>query len=235
MDQEPLFGPERRISSPENRIVYQTFQESIKAGSCEAQELRNARAEKLITPEQCVLLLFLLAEKLEKRASIDILTNVLNRAFLEPNLEELIEELNSSTEKRRLPIQSVMVIFLDIKKFKDLNDNHGGHKVGDRALVAVAERLKNGTKRQDMIFRVGGDEFVVLLPITDNNPQLLEAIFERIRNSINTDLSVEGNKGMNVPFSVSMGFEVLNKGDITTAAELLNKADQKMYQDKNSK
>ena len=75
----------------------------------------------------------------------------------------------------------------------------------------------------------------MLLPINDKDPDCIGKIFERIRNSINTDLSVEDNKGMNVPFSVSMGFEVLNKGDITTAAELLNKADQKMYQDKNSK
>ncbi|MEK7080860.1 MAG: GGDEF domain-containing protein [Patescibacteria group bacterium] len=227
------FYPERRASSLEERIVYQTFQESIRAGSCKVQELHIAHKQELITSEQCISLLFLLAEELEKRASIDVLTKVLNRAFLEPDLEGLIRELNSDIEKRRLPIQSVMVIFLDIRRFKDLNDNHGGHKVGDRALVTVAERLKNGTKRQDMIFRVGGDEFVVLLPITDNNPQLLETIFERIRNSVNTNLSVEDHKGVSIPFSVSMGFEVLNKGDSATAVELLAKADGKMYEEKN--
>ena len=159
-----------------------------------------------------------------------------NTAVLKIN--RLKEELNSTEGRRKLPVQSIMVIFLDIKEFKKLNDTHG-HLAGDQALVVAAERFKGVTKRGDMIFRVGGDEFLIVLPITDNNPDLLQSIFQRIQEQINTNLSFskiepDGSQSETITFSISIGHEVLNRGDETTVKEILNKADQKMYLDKKS-
>jgi len=169
---------------------------------------------RVLTEEQFGKLSILLAEKLE------------------PNLEKVIKELNNSTiEKRKQPIKSILVIYIDIKKFKILNDTYL-HSTGDEALKTLAIRLKDSTKRGDMAFRVGGDEFVLLLPITDDNPLLLESIFQRIKNNVNKDLSVKvGDK--DVPFEVSMGSQTINRGNSTTAEEILDMADKKMYEAKN--
>ena len=223
--------PERRVASPEERAVFRTFRESISAGSCNSRELKTARQSGKITQEQFALLSIALAEKLETMVEIDPLTRLFNRSFLKPRLSKVMEELNHEGEERRFRVQSVMVIFLDIKDFKKLNDTHG-HSAGDKALAIVAQRLKKETRRNDLIFRVGGDEFIAVLPINDKNPRTLQAVFDEKKRKINDVLSVEGGAA-DVPFRVSMGFEILNKGDTTTAEELLAKADRKMYQEKN--
>ena len=223
--------PERRVASPEERAVFRTFRESISAGSCNSRELKTARQSGKITQEQFALLSIALAEKLETMVEIDPLTRLFNRSFLKPRLSKVMEELNHEGEERRFRVQSVMVIFFDIKDFKKLNDTHG-HSAGDKALAIVAQRLKKETRRNDLIFRVGGDEFIAVLPINDKNPRTLQAVFDEKKRKINDALSVEAGAA-DVPFRVSMGFEILNKGDTTTAEELLAKADRKMYQEKN--
>ena len=225
-------GLATKLENKERINKYKTLQESIKDGHLEeTQELFAARDKNLITAKQCDLLVFQLVDNLKKNASIDSLTKINNRALLGPQLAKVREELNHEGGEKKYPVQSVMVIFLDVKDFKKLNDEHG-HAVGDRALIIVAERLKKSIKRNDSAFRVGGDEFIALLPINENNPQTCEAIFERIKNKINADLSVNDGT-QNIPFSISMGFEILNKGDDTTSEEVLEKADKKMYVDKN--
>ena len=233
MDQQPPFEPERRIASPEARAAYKAFQDSIKAGSCDLRKLQDACRKGDITKEQRNALGFILAEKLDSMVGVDPLTKLFNRAYLETEINRVKEELNyKGEEKRKFPVQSVMVIYLDIDKMKDLNNAHPDHHtVGDKALVTIANRLTEGTKKTDTILRVGGDEFVAVLPINHNNPRTLTAIFERIKRKINADLFVDIN-GTNIPFTVSIGFEILNKGDNTTAKELLLRADQKMYEDK---
>ena len=147
------------------------------------QELRTARKENLITGEQYTLLITLLAERYEATEGIDHLTDVFNRTFFKDELNRVKKELNKNEREGKLQMQSVMIVFLDIKNFKSLNDMHS-HAIGDKALVILADRLKKITKKNDMIFRVGGDEFIVVLPINDKNPRTLKAIFERIENKI---------------------------------------------------
>ena len=228
----------RRIPNPEKTGVFRRLKESIISGNYNLRELKGALTQESITVAQYAELASLLLEKLDKRVEIDALTGVFSRASLELKLNRLKEELNSTEGRRKLPVQSIMVIFLDIKEFKKLNDTHG-HLAGDQALVVAAERFKGVTKRGDMIFRVGGDEFLIVLPITDNNPDLLQSIFQRIQEQINTNLSFskiepDGSQSETITFSISIGHEVLNRGDETTVKEILNKADQKMYLDKKS-
>ncbi len=223
--------PERRIVNEEGRATYKKFQESIEIGSCVAKDLRQALSSGAVTQEQFAKLSILLAEKLEKMVNVDYLTQILNRTSLKPNLDKLTKELNNpSIEKRKAPIKAIEVIFGDIKKFKILNDTYL-HSTGDQALKKLAIRLEDSVKRGDMAFRVGGDEFVLLLPVTDDNPMLLESIFERIKNNVNNNLSVTVD-GKDILFEISMGYQIINKGSIITAEKILDMADKKMYEAK---
>lgn len=233
------FPPERRVASPESREVYRAFQDSIRAGSCRRDELRAALKENLkdskkgIDQTQYNLLIDLLAEKLETVSLTDPLTQVFNRRFLESTLDNIIAGLDYSGKENRKG-ESVMVIFIDVNKFKDFNDTHG-HAVGDQALVAVAERIKKSVKtgKGDMVFRLGGDEFALLLKIPSQNSRTLDSIFEEIKNERLEGLSVEKSDGSSIPVKLSMGFATLSPGgENMTTPQLLEMADKKMYQHK---
>jgi len=156
-----------------------------------------------------------------EKSKRDPLTQLFTRAYLEPYFNSIKNELNKET------IKAVAIVYFDINSFKELNDQHGGHKTGDEALKIVADRLRNVTRRDDGLFRVGGDEFVAILPINDMSSQTVEDKKRRI----NDNLFIEVN-GIRVPFSVSAGFEIIHKGDERTAQQVLKVADDKMYEDK---
>ncbi|BDQ00798.1 hypothetical protein AKACHI_11340 [Aquiluna sp. KACHI24] len=93
--------------------------------------------------------------ELRKKALLDPLSQLGNRTAFEISLAQTIKQANQSGS-------SFALIMLDIDHFKEINDQHG-HDVGDRALVQVAERLRATLRGDDQIFRIGGDEFVVVL------------------------------------------------------------------------
>lgn len=234
MDKPPVSRPEKRIASPDERAVYQGFRDSIESGVCSVQELRIAYKSGLLSLDQFAKLAAALAERLEKEVVTSNMTEILNNKLLESELEGAIQKLNSEEnqaqpEKKR--VQTVMVIFLDIDGMKRLNDEYD-HSVGNKAIIAVADRLKASIKKQrDRIFHIHGDEFVAVLQISEDNSTTLEKIFERIEETLNKDLSVDYNDDK-IPFKVSMGYKVLNKGDKVTAAELINMADTEMAKNK---
>jgi diguanylate cyclase len=94
--------------------------------------------------------------ELEHRASHDPLTDLPNRHHLRHSLERAIEQADQSGG-------SLAVLYMDLDGFKATNDR-GGHDAGDRVLQEVAKRLQVGMRHTDLLARVGGDEFVVLLP-----------------------------------------------------------------------
>ncbi len=231
-EKEPFLGSSKNEDNSQDK-EYKRLKSLILSGGCRTKDLRAALKTDKVTQEQFSKLSIELAEKFEKEIGVDQLTKVFNRAFLAPQLDSLKQNLNYKEVGEQMQVQAVMVIFLDLKKFKVLNDTYG-HAVGDKALQLVAKRLKENTKFYDMVCRVGGDEFLVALPIYDKKqtPQSLEAIFKRIQNKLHENLSVNVD-GKDISFEISMGYEVLHKGDDTTAEELLNKADKKMYEAKN--
>ena len=93
------------------------------------------------------------------KATLDPLTGCLNRASLARRLDELERRAAGRTE-------SVAVIMLDVDHFKQVNDRHG-HATGDEVLTALSNLISASIRSTDVLFRVGGEEFLVLLPDTD--------------------------------------------------------------------
>jgi diguanylate cyclase (GGDEF)-like protein/PAS domain S-box-containing protein len=94
--------------------------------------------------------------ELEHRASHDMLTGL-------PNRRRLQRELQQGIEHAALAGDGLALLSLDLDGFKAVNDR-GGHDAGDRILREVAQRLQDGLRQGDLVARIGGDEFVVLLP-----------------------------------------------------------------------
>lgn len=113
--------------------------------------------------------------ELEHRASHDPLTGLPNRHQLQHELQYAIAHAAQSGD-------GLAVLYLDLDGFKEVNDR-GGHDTGDRLLREVAQRLQQGLRQGDLVARVGGDEFVVLLPGC-RNTEAARAIADSLRTRL---------------------------------------------------
>jgi len=116
---------------------------------------------------------------------------------------------------------------IDLNRFKSINDTYG-HAAGDRVLVVVAKRIKDTLRSSDIVARIGGDEFLLLLPRVHSEVHLTA-----IRNKLEQDINDEPVEfdGQRISLSVSIGWVAYSDqfGDVD---ELLKAADEKMYQRK---
>jgi len=152
------------------------------------------------------------------RAETDSLTGLGNRSYLSNRFIELIKK----------PDQHFAVLFIDLNKFKPINDQYG-HEAGDHALQIVAKRLSTTLRNNDIIVRIGGDEFVVLLQNIDNKNQI-KIIVKKIIDSISLPIHAQ-----NTVFSIEASIGcALYPADGTAEKELLNKADSAMYHSKSN-
>ena len=163
------------------------------------------RQQKLLRLEQTNQSLLVASET-------DPLTGVGNRRFLDRRLSTM----------RTTPMEMAFLL-LDIDHFKQLNDTHG-HDVGDDVLVRLAERLNTLCRKEDVLARIGGEEFVILLPNVDEQASI--AFAERIRESV-ADKAFYAK----APITVSIGVAV---GNTRSACfdELYKQADIALYQAK---
>ena len=166
----------------------------------------------------CVLVFRDFSERKEKQRRIeylsfhDQLTGLFNRRFFE-------EELRRIDVKRNLPLSFV---YADVNGLKIINDAFG-HECGDELIQHVAEVLKNECRSDDIIARIGGDEFVILLPQT--TAATVEKLVKRIEEMI-SNISI-----MDVHISISFGWET--KVNIKQSAmDVLKSAENFMYQKK---
>jgi diguanylate cyclase (GGDEF)-like protein len=143
----------------------------------------------------------------------DTLTELANR--LEFNERFQAEQLRS--ERSGNPYS---LLFIDIDQFKKLNDQHG-HHVGDKALKAVAEILTDNSRSVDTVARIGGDEFVVLFPETDE--YICDVLVQRIQSASDNKFKDEGWS-----ISLSIG-HTTETGKTRSADEVLHDADKNMY------
>lgn len=159
-----------------------------------------------------------LAAYLRVQATSDELTGIYNRRGFEDAAEREIR----NAQRQRRPLS---VVVADIDSLKTLNDRHG-HSAGDRALKHFASRLERLLRRGDLIGRIGGEEFAILL--VNARAQAAVEVVERIRRDI-AAMPVEGADRMEM--TASFGVTGLRPGDIALAA-LLSRADRALYRSK---
>jgi diguanylate cyclase (GGDEF)-like protein len=156
-------------------------------------------------------------ESLAYSAIHDALTGLLNRRSLEEILDRSI-----ARSKRKV---ASSLLYMDFDNFKDVNDTIG-HSAGDDALVILTGIIKEALRTEDIVFRVGGDEFAVLLEGVESEEALLAA--ERLRTSVESYLFKFDNHVF--PLTLSIGLVEIN-GTLTNS-ELLSRADAAMYKAK---
>ena len=166
--------------------------------------------------------MFVRANDLIKHEALhDHLTGLRNRNSLDETMTQIFAAANRNHHK-------VGVLLLDLNKFKAINDTYG-HAVGDIVLKDAAKKLKQHARSDEMIFRVGGDEFLLVVPIVEDFT-VLKAIKERLRSNLSYVLDVDGYK---LQITCSIGCAIY-KDDGDTFDDLFKASDHRMYQDKNS-
>lgn len=154
----------------------------------------------------------------------------LNLAFTDPLTQTRNRSAFNDTVRREIRLahrtgKHLSVIFLDIDHFKRINDNYG-HQCGDLALASVAKWVKESIRSSDIVFRYGGEEFVVLLSETDL--QGAELLAERIRKNIENHIFAYGLDSIRL--TVSLGASSLRGDD--SLEDFINRADHAMYKAK---
>ena len=164
-------------------------------------------------------------DMLEKLSMYDGLTNIRNRRYFDETFEKTFNEIKRDKK-------SLAVLMIDIDFFKPYNDNYG-HGQGDETLRKVAKALEKTIKRaSDFVARYGGEEFVILLK--DINKDGVEAVANNLLNAIRElKITHEFSKIENY-VTVSIGVSYYNSSSDITKLELLLKADETLYNVKNS-
>ncbi len=154
-------------------------------------------------------------------AVTDALTGLYNRRYMETHLTHLI----AHSINRGKPLAALAI---DVDFFKPVNDTHG-HDVGDKVLQELASRIRENTRGMDMVCRVGGEEFVVVLPATE--VELADKIAERIRKSVAAKPFNAGAVTGKLNITVSVGVTAL-AGPDDKMEEFLKRADLALYKAK---
>jgi len=159
-------------------------------------------------------------KKLQINAATDALTGLYNRRLYE-------EYFNKELNRARRYGQHLALVLIDLHKFKEVNDRYG-HLQGDQALQAAASTLRKTLRTSDYAFRIGGDEFALLLPQTD--PEQSSTLARRLR--ANYDGVIQPMK-FEVPLAMDYGVAVCPE-DGDQQEGLIRMADERLYALKNS-
>jgi two-component system cell cycle response regulator len=154
-------------------------------------------------------------------ALTDSLTGLYNRRYMEVHLQKLLQ-------KNELNKKDLCVLLLDIDHFKDVNDTHG-HSVGDEVLKTFAFRLKDSLRSFDLVARLGGEEFVAILP--DVSVDMAHFVAERLRRSIADKPFKCSAEGGAISVTTSVGGAIIEAGNHTVQS-VLERADKALYQAK---
>ena len=160
-----------------------------------------------------------LEEKLEKLAHYDTLTGCCNRGYGMGLFKQQIK----LAHRKKFPL---LLAYVDIDKFKYINDTFS-HKEGDKVLKEVVNLFKSTLRESDIVCRVGGDEFLLILP--DNSPNEVPAIRERLNKNLE-----KLNQTLNKPYKIgfSIGISYYDPDNPLSVDELIKIADKKMYEEK---
>ena len=161
-------------------------------------------------------------EELRRAAMHDALTGLLNRAYFLESLERAVARV------QRRPDQTMALLFLDLDRFKQINDSLG-HLAGDRLLASIARRLHACVRPGDILARLGGDEFAVLLDDL-RDPADATRVAERMQEALHGPLPGDSSEVI-VTASIGIAF---GGADLEGHEELLRDADLAMYRAKAS-
>lgn len=164
----------------------------------------------------------LLRENYEQGLSMaltDSLTGAYNRRYLMTHLSRMLTD----TAERQKPLACLMI---DVDHFKAVNDTHG-HAVGDTVLKEIVAVMRSNVRNVDLVARLGGEEFVIVMP--DTHAQFAAMVADRLREKISSTM-IPLKDGDELSVTVSIGCAVREPDD--TAEQLLDLADKALYQGK---
>ncbi len=154
-------------------------------------------------------------EKIKYYSFHDQLTGIYNRRYFEQELERM-------DKSRRLPIT---IIIADLDGLKNINDTYG-HKIGDKYIKKTADLLKAVTREEDIVARIGGDEFAVILPETDHSDA------HNIKKRFHKKCEIcNKNNNLPEPITISIGYSTLTD-DSKNLNDIFKEADNFMYKEK---
>jgi diguanylate cyclase (GGDEF)-like protein len=155
-------------------------------------------------------------QELAHEAAHDPLTGLANRGLFADRLTAAL-----TSRRSQVTATHVGLMFLDVDKFKQINDTYG-HEAGDEALLTIGHRLRSHVRPQDTVARLGGDEFAVTAPRI--NAAGLDGLSGRVRSALSQPHLIHGHL---VPVPVSIGIHLAAPGESADAA--LREADRAMY------
>ncbi|QHJ01463.1 diguanylate cyclase [Xylophilus rhododendri] len=200
----PVFGGSSEVTALSSALRNMTVQ--LLASNSRMEQQVRVRTRELLSANSA----------LDRQARSDPLTGVLNRRGLE-------ERLRLAVASARRGLRPLSVAMLDADYFKRINDQFG-HEVGDAVLRQLAEILRTRLRASDAVARLGGEEFIAVLPDTDLEGAM--ALAESLRHAIETHIDkVYGNITVSIGVAVGMGTEV-------DGASLLRAADEALYRAK---
>ncbi len=164
----------------------------------------------------------LMEEQLKRSAHYDSLTDLPNRVLFSDHAKYAIAQAERYKTK-------LAVMYIDLDKFKPVNDTYG-HNVGDLLLKAVAKRLRDCLRKSDTAGRIGGDEFIVLLPKIYKQQDMLH-VAEKIRFALNQPFELYGYPTIHISSSIGIAIYPEHGCD---EFQLSKNADKAMYTAKES-
>ena len=159
-------------------------------------------------------------EQLDRLACMDVLVPAANRRGLMKALEMVL----ARHERHGIPSA---ILFVDVDGLKSINDRHG-HAAGDAAVVHLTGRMSQNVRKTDLVARIGGDEFAILL---DNSPDDIAA---QTAGRLATQVAASEllYRGVALDLSIAIGLAMIERGD--TPEDVLDRADRAMYSRKNA-
>jgi len=169
-----------------------------------------------------VLIVLSQRSRLARLALFDALTGLPNRMLIDDRVDRAMTNL------RRDPAKTCLLMFVDLDRFKLIND-HYGHHAGDLALQSTADRIRSTVREADTVGRWGGDEFLLFMENVDRTK--IGELCAKICSAVEQPFEYRGNQ---LTLAVSIGY-ALAPDDGSTMDYLLRVADERMYADKKSR
>lgn len=225
----------RTLKEARDFSILVTYQSSDQTQALEA--LRLGAADLISAPLELAELQVRVRTQTQRQRYIDVLRHRVDRGMelsvIDPltglfNRRHMLERMQVWMRRSREDEPSLTVVAFDIDYFKSINDRFG-HEAGDDVLRAFSERLRMNIRPKDIACRVGGEEFLVIMPETEMELALKGA--ERIRRAIASEPFVNECTGQAIDVTVSAGV-ASHQGQSELLADLLHRADRALYQAK---